>query len=51
MFCFVRYMSFKYLCHLNLHGWSQEVIAFNNFFEKKYHLLEEKTALKYKLDV
>ena len=41
-------MLFKYLCHLNLHGWSQEVME---LLRETYHSLEEKTALKYKLDV
>ena len=44
-------MSFNYLCHLNAHGGSKEVIAFSNFFKKHCHSLEEKTALKYELDL
>ena len=51
LFCFVRYMSFNYLCNLNAHGGSKEVTAFSNFFKKHCYSLEEKTALKYELDL
>ena len=51
LFWFVRYMSFKYLCHLNLHGGSQEVIAFSNLYKKHIIHWKSKTALKYELDV
>ena len=43
LFCFVRYMSFNYSCHLSAHVGSKEVIAFSKFFKKH--------ALKYELDL